>query len=59
MLNANQTNPEVDMTIKSAIYKGLRISNDINAVAKGRVGKRLARRALGWMFGKLIRALVK
>lgn len=34
------------MMIKSLIYKLLRLSNDINAVRRGRVGRRIARRAV-------------
>ena len=46
------------MSLKSKIYKALRISNDINAVAKGKVVKRAKRRMLGRLFSKIIR-LVK
>jgi hypothetical protein len=45
------------MTIKSALYRGLRISNDINAVAKGRVPRRVARRLAGKATGSLFRRI--
>ena len=35
------------MNTKSKIYKGLKISNDINAVCKGRILQRLFNRLLG------------
>jgi hypothetical protein len=47
------------MTIKSLIYKLLRLSNDINAVRRGRVGKRIARRAYGKATGRLARRLFR
>ena len=40
--------------MKSTIYKLLKWSNDYNAVKKGKVGKRVKRRAAGKMFGKII-----
>jgi len=45
--------------LKSAIYKILRISNDINAVKKGKISKRIGRRVAGKSSGKLIRKLFK
>jgi len=39
----------------SAIYKLLRVRNDLNAVAKNRVGKRVKRRLLGKLFGRFMR----
>lgn len=47
------------MGLKSWIYKLLRISNDINAVKKGKVGKRIGRRVTGRAAGKGIRKLFK
>ncbi|SDL91351.1 hypothetical protein [Sediminibacillus halophilus] len=47
------------MGLKSNIYKILRIWNDIDAVRKGRVGKRISRRAAGKSAGKAIRKLLK
>lgn len=47
------------MSIKSALYKALRISNDINAVRRGRVGRRIARRAYGRATGRLARRLFR
>lgn len=35
------------MRIKSTIYKLLRISNDFNAIKKGKIGKRFGRRIGG------------
>ncbi|HLQ73642.1 MAG TPA: hypothetical protein VK125_05375 [Bacillota bacterium] len=32
------------MRIKPLIYKLLRISNDLNAIRRGRIGKRIGRR---------------
>lgn len=43
--------------MKSLIYKLLRISNDINAVKKKQVGKRVKRRIAGKLFGKIMREL--
>lgn len=47
------------MNLKSMIYKALRISNDINAIRKGRVGRRVGRRIYGKATGKLARKLFK
>jgi len=44
-------------SIKSQVYRGLRISNDINAVRRGRIGRRVARRAYGKVTGRLARRL--
>lgn len=43
------------MKIKSFIYKALRVSNDLNAIKKGTVGKRAKRRLLGKLFGRLMK----
>lgn len=45
--------------MKNLIYKLLRISNDVNAVRRGKVGKRIGRRIAGRMAGKGIRRLFK
>lgn len=45
------------MKLKSAIYKGLKYSNDINAIKKGKVGRRVGRRAAGKATGKLFKKL--
>lgn len=45
------------MTLKSAIYRALRISNDVNAVAKGKAGRRIGRRIYGKTTGRLARKL--
>lgn len=47
------------MKLKSIIYKALRISNDINAVRRGQVGKRIGRRVSGRFAGKIIRKIFK
>lgn len=45
------------MKLKSALYKGLRISNDINAIQKGKVGRRIGRRVAGKATGKLFKKI--
>ena len=45
------------MSAKSFIYKALAISNDINAIKKGRAGRRLLRRLYGRGTGRLARKL--
>lgn len=40
------------MSLKSRIYKFLRIWNDASAVRKGKVGKRIGRRVTGRITGK-------
>lgn len=40
------------MRIKSTIYKLLRISNDLNAIRRGKIGKRIGRRIAGRITGK-------
>ncbi|MFC4401773.1 hypothetical protein [Gracilibacillus xinjiangensis] len=47
------------MSLKSKIYKIFRIWNDVDAVRKGRVGKRVGRRVAGKATGKLLRKLFK
>ncbi|WP_170287624.1 hypothetical protein [Aquibacillus halophilus] len=47
------------MSLKSNIYKILRIWNDVDSVRKGRVGKRIGRRAAGKVTGKMMRKLFK
>ena len=47
------------MNVKRMIYKALRISNDVNAVMKGKAHKRIMRRAAGKMTGKGIGKLFK
>lgn len=39
-------------SVKSWLYLGLRVSNDLNAVKRGTVGKRLARRVVGKATGR-------
>jgi len=45
--------------MKRMLYKLLRISNDINAIKKGKIGKRVGRRVSGKASGKLIRKLFR
>ncbi|WP_168156665.1 hypothetical protein [Oceanobacillus sp. E9] len=47
------------MSLKSSIYKVLRIWNDVDAVRKGKIGKRIGRRITGRAAGKGIRKLFK
>lgn len=44
---------------KRNAYKALRISNDINAIRKGKIGKRIGRRVTGRMTGKGIGKLFR
>lgn len=45
------------MNWKRAAYKALAISNDVNAVQRGKVGRRLGRRVYGRATGRLARKL--
>ena len=45
--------------MKKLLYKALKVSNDVNAVSKGKFGKRIGRRAYGKATGKLARKLFK
>ncbi|GEL78544.1 hypothetical protein [Tenuibacillus multivorans] len=47
------------MGLKSSLYKFLRIWNDVDAVRKGRAGKRIGRRAAGKATGKALKKLFK
>ncbi|MRG86535.1 hypothetical protein GH754_09350 [Salinibacillus xinjiangensis] len=49
----------IKMGLKSTIYKFLRIWNDVDAIRKGKIGKRVGRRASGKITGKAIRKLFK
>lgn len=42
---------------KRGMYKGLKYSNDANAIAKGKVGRRVGRRVYGKLSGRLARKL--
>lgn len=42
---------------ESAIYKALRTYNDLKAVKRGRIGRRIGRRAYGKLSGRLARKL--
>lgn len=41
--------------MKSMLYALLRFSNDVNAVRKGRVGRRIIRRGVGRATGRAMR----
>lgn len=45
------------MTFKSAIYKALKYSNDVNAVRKNKVPRRIGRRIYGKATGRLARRI--
>ena len=47
------------MSLKSAAYQLLRIWNDLSAVKKGKVGKRVGRRVAGKVAGRGMRKLFK
>ena len=47
------------MGLRSALYKVARIMGDVNAVKKGRVGKRIARRGAGKITGRGLGKLFK
>lgn len=47
------------MNFKSLIYKLLRISNDINAIKRGKIGQRIGRRVVGKATGRLMNKLFK
>lgn len=47
------------MSLKSTIYKILKIWNDVDAVKRGTVGKRVGRRIVGKATGKAIRKMFK
>jgi len=48
-----------DMGLRSALYAMARLMGDANAVKKGRVGKRIARRSAGKATGRTLRKLIK
>jgi len=47
------------MGLRSSLYKIAKIMGDVNAVQKGKVGKRIARRAAGKATGRTLRKLLK
>lgn len=47
------------MSIKSFIYALLKVSNDLNAVSKNKVGRRVGRRVAGKATGKAFGKLFK
>lgn len=47
------------MSVKSMIYKALRISNDINAIKKGKIAQRVGRRITGRMTSKMMNKMFK
>lgn len=47
------------MTIKRWAYRALAVSNDVNAVRRGKVARRVARRAYGKVTGRIARRLFR
>jgi hypothetical protein len=47
------------MNIRSMLYKAARIMGDVNAIKKGTVGKRVARRTVGKATGRAMGKLFK
>jgi hypothetical protein len=43
------------MTWRSALYTFLRVSNDVRAIQRGRIGERLWNRLVGRLAGRLFR----
>jgi hypothetical protein len=46
-------------SLRSVLYTVARLLGDVNAVQKGRVGRRIGRRAAGRMTGRGLRRLFK
>ena len=44
---------------KRNVYRALKYSNDLNAIQKGRVGRRVGRRVYGKAAGRLARRLFR
>jgi len=47
------------MSLKSQIYRMLRVSNDFRALKKGRIGRRIGRRLLGRVTGRGMKKLFR
>ena len=47
----------MDPSVKRLLYKLLALSNDVNAVRRGRVGRRVGRRIYGKATGRAARKL--
>jgi len=47
------------MGLRSALYRIAKLMGDVNAVKKGKVGKRVARRAAGKATSRTLRKLIK
>ena len=47
------------MGLRSSLYKAARLMGDANAVKKGKVSKRVARRAAGKATGRTMRKVLK
>jgi hypothetical protein len=45
--------------MKSLLYRLLRLSNDLNAARRGRIGRRITRRVYGKASGRLARKLFR
>jgi len=50
---------EATMSLKSQIYRMLRVSNDFRALKKGRIGRRIGRRLLGRVTGRGMKKLFR
>lgn len=47
------------MTFKSLVYRSLQASNDINAIRRGKAGRRIGRRIYGKATGRLAAKLFR
>jgi hypothetical protein len=47
------------VTFKSFLYKALAVSNDVNAVKRGKVGRRIARRVMGRISGRAMGKILR
>lgn len=45
--------------MRGALYRALRVSNDVRAVRRGRVGRRVGRRVYGRVTGRVARRLFR
>lgn len=41
------------MTLRDDLYRGLRLSNDLRAIRRGTIGRRILRRLYGRLTGRL------
>lgn len=47
------------MSVRGALYKLAKALGDVSAVQKGRIGRRVGRRAVGKITGRMLRRLFK